>query len=314
MITGRDFIFTGLQPWDISMGSNARDIAIEIAKHNRVLYVNTPLSMFSSDLQSTDADVQQRLKVLHKQASPIRAIDKNIWLLDFPFTIMPVNSLPDGILFDIINKLNNKKIFTYINKIANELDFRDVIHFCDNNIYRSFYAKEYLNTNLNIYYRRDNLLGIKFWQRHATRLEPKLIAKSDLVVCNSTELTNFAKRYNKNSYDIGQGVDLSTYKISNDNKPTDIENISHPIIGYMGDITSVRLDADLIFNLAKANPNYSFVMVGRIDHVFATHQLNKLNNVYFLGSKAPNTVPDYINSFDICINPQSINQTTIGNY
>ena len=37
MITGRDFVITGLQPWDIAIGSNAKDIAKEIAMHNRVL-------------------------------------------------------------------------------------------------------------------------------------------------------------------------------------------------------------------------------------------------------------------------------------
>ena len=37
MITGRDFIITGLQPWDIAIGSNAKDIAREIAKNNRLL-------------------------------------------------------------------------------------------------------------------------------------------------------------------------------------------------------------------------------------------------------------------------------------
>ena len=32
MITGRDFIITSLQSWDIAIGSNAKDIAREIAK------------------------------------------------------------------------------------------------------------------------------------------------------------------------------------------------------------------------------------------------------------------------------------------
>ena len=29
MITGRDFIISGMQPWDITIGSNAKDIAME---------------------------------------------------------------------------------------------------------------------------------------------------------------------------------------------------------------------------------------------------------------------------------------------
>lgn len=39
----RDFIITSLQPWDMPIGSNAKDIALEISKQNRVLYINTPL-------------------------------------------------------------------------------------------------------------------------------------------------------------------------------------------------------------------------------------------------------------------------------
>lgn len=314
MIKGHDFIFTGLQPWDLSMGSNARDIALEVSKNNRVLYVNSPLSKLSSDLKSDNIDVLQRQKVLRKEASPLRSINENLWLLDFPFTLLPVNSLPDGAIFDFVNHLNNKRLFNYINKTLTELNFKDTIHFCDNDIYRSFYAKNLINAKMSIYYRRDNLLGIEFWKRHALRLEPLLIAKSDLAVCNSAELANFAKRYNKKSFDIGQGVDLSAYKISNENKPSDISQIPHPIIGYMGHITSLRLDADLIYNLAKDNPACSFVLVGRIDEVFAKHPMNDLKNVYFLGSKSPDTVPAYINAFDICINPQALNEITIGNY
>lgn len=47
MITGRDFIITSLQSWDIAIGSNAKDIAKEISRHNRVLYVNTPVDMLN---------------------------------------------------------------------------------------------------------------------------------------------------------------------------------------------------------------------------------------------------------------------------
>ena len=43
MIEGKKFIFTGLQPWDISIGSNAKDIALEVSRYNKVLYINTPL-------------------------------------------------------------------------------------------------------------------------------------------------------------------------------------------------------------------------------------------------------------------------------
>lgn len=314
IIEGHDFVFTGLQPWDLGIGSNARDIATEVSANNRVLYVNTPLAMYHSDLKSTNVDVQYRQKVLRGEASPLRKINDRLWLLDFPFTMLPANSLPDGRLFDMVNRANNRKIFRFINKAISELGFRDVIHFNDNDIYRSFYAKQYLNACISAYYRRDNLLAIDFWKRHARRLEPMLIAKSDLVVCNSAELAEVARVSNPATYDIGQGVDLSSYKITSDNIPSDMADIPHPIVGYIGHLTSLRLDPELIYNMAAQNPKISFVMTGTCDEVFQNHPMRGLSNVFFLGNKPRESVPSYINAYDICINPQAINDLTIGNY
>ena len=36
MIKGRDIIVVGVQPWDIEIGSNCKNIAHEFSKHNRV--------------------------------------------------------------------------------------------------------------------------------------------------------------------------------------------------------------------------------------------------------------------------------------
>ena len=43
MIKNQDIIITGLQAWDVEIGSNCKSIALEFSKNNRVLYVNSPL-------------------------------------------------------------------------------------------------------------------------------------------------------------------------------------------------------------------------------------------------------------------------------
>lgn len=314
MIQGKNFIFTGLQSWDITIGSNAKDIALEISKHNRVLYINTPLDIRNYQRENKP-EVLYRKQVIKKQAPPIRRINNNLWIVDFPFPIYPINFLPDGMLFDLINRLNNKRMYSYIKEVILKLKFDSNILFIDNDIYRSFYAKEYLAPELSIYYRRDNLQPFPFWKKHAYRLEPLLIKKSDIVVCNSVELSEFAHQYNNQTFDIGQGVDLSRYNIEKELPiPNDIKDIKRPIIGYLGDITSLRLDPELIFELAKNNPNYSYVLVGGYDTIFASHALKDLPNIHFLGPKPPTEVPEYIHSFDICMNPQKLNEITIGNY
>jgi glycosyltransferase involved in cell wall biosynthesis len=312
---GRDFIITGLQPWDIPIGSNAIDIAKEIAVDNRVLYVNTPLDMMTIFRNKPTPETTQRLDVYRKRKTPLRQISDTLWVLDFPFWIWSVNGLPDGSLFDFFNRWNNRKIFNYVNKVAAELNFKNPIHFIDNDIYRSFYSKDILKPALSVYYRRDNLQAIDFWKKHAPRLEPKLIEKSDLVVANSPQLAAFARKYNSRSFDVGQGVDLSAYDLSlGFTEPAEFASIPKPRIGYIGDITSLRLDADLIYEVAKSKPDYSFVMIGRVDKLFAAHAMNGLKNVYFLGSVAKNTVPTYMSALQVCLNPQLLNELTVGNY
>lgn len=312
---GKDFIITGLQSWDIPIGSNAIDIAKEIAVDNRVLYVNSPLDLMTIFRNKPTPETIQRLDVYRKKKNPLRQISGNLWVLDFPFWIWSVNGLPDGSLFDLFNKLNNQKIFRYVSKVAAELKFKNPIHFIDNDIYRSYYSKDILKPALSVYYRRDNLQAIDFWKKHAPRLEPKLIAKSDLIVANSPQLAAFARQFNSQSFDVGQGVDLSAYDLSLEFKePAEFESIPKPRIGYIGDITSLRLDADLIYELAKSKPDYSFVMIGRVDKLFAAHAMNGLKNVHFLGSVAKNTVPSYMSALQVCLNPQLLNELTIGNY
>lgn len=103
MITGRDFIITSLQSWDIAIGSNAKDIAKEISRHNRVLYVNTPVDMLNYLMHSQSPDVQRTKTLIKNKKNGLRQITANLWTLDCPFCAFPVNSFPDGFLFDAVN-------------------------------------------------------------------------------------------------------------------------------------------------------------------------------------------------------------------
>lgn len=314
MVENKDFIFTGLQPWDITIGSNAKDIALEVSKHNRVLYINTPLDKKTIRTADLSPEKGQRKKVINQQSPSLRQIKDNLWVLDYPFTIWPVNFLPDGKLFDIVNYLNNKKMHHFSRKIIKQLQFKDYFLFIDNDIYKSFYAPDLLKPLLSIYYRRDNMIST-YWKAHAPRLEPLLCSKCDIIVSNSIQLAEAVKKYNERAYDVGQGVDLSGYNSTKTYPvPEDIQHLPRPIIGYVGWITSRRLDADLLYNVASQRPQYAFVMVGKEDDYFQQHPLHTLQNVYFLGEKKSTDVANYMAAFDICMNPQLINEVTIGNY
>lgn len=313
-IIHKDIVIVGQQAWDTDIGSNCKNIAIEMAKHNRVLYVNSALKRNAVLRKNKDTKTIKRLELLKTKQQNLIEVAPNIWNL-YPDTILEsVNFLPDNFLFDWFNKLNNKRFAASIQKALKHLNFNNFILFNDNDIYDSFYLKDYLKPDISIYYSRDYMLGTSFWRKHGNRLEPQLIAKSDLTVANSVYLANYCKKYNQKSFYVGQGCDFGLFTHpENLKKPADITP-NKPIIGYVGYLSSLRLDLEIISFIATQKPDWNIVLVGPMDDDFLNSDLHSFKNISFLGQKPIEELPNYINCFDVCINPQKLNEVTIGNY
>jgi glycosyltransferase involved in cell wall biosynthesis len=77
---------------------------------------------------------------------------------------------------------------------------------------------------------------------------------------------------------------------------------------------TLRLDIQIIALIAKGKPEWSVVLIGPEDEEFENSELHQLKNVHFLGLKDGSVLPQYLNYFDVAINPQILNEVTIGNY
>ncbi|AEV34324.1 glycosyltransferase [Owenweeksia hongkongensis DSM 17368] len=311
------FLIVGLQPWDTTIGSNCKNIAVELAKRTKVLYINIPLDWNTVVKNSSDSQdhIEFRKNVRKGKTDSLVEVEENLYVFTPSSIILSINTLPPGRLFDYFNLRNNRKIAAEVKPILKKLNFQEFFLFNDNDMFRSYYMKELLKPLLSIYYSRDNLISTDYFKKHGTRIEPKLIEKSDLSVANSTFLRDYCRQYNPKSYYIGQGCDLSLFDPNKSySKPQDMEGIANPIIGYIGFLTSMRLDITLLENLAESKKDWSFVLVGPEDSSFTGSRLHQMENVYFLGSKKPEELSTYLNFFDVSINPQLINDMTIGNY
>lgn len=315
MITNRDIIITGIQSWDIEIGSNCKNIALEFSRHNQVLYVNTPMDRMTLLKKKALPLVKRRMELLRHKGEALQQINERLWTL-YPETILEsINDIPFDGLFRTLNRLNNKRFAKQIRKAADQLGFKDPILFIDSDMFRSFHLKELLNPVLTCYYTRDNLLAVPFWQKHGFQYEPALMAKSDLVFANSTYLADLAARHNVKSHYVGQGCDLSLWnRATIQELPLDLAGIPKPIVGYTGALYALRLDVDILRHIAKTRPDWSVVLIGPEDETFRNSDLHQLPNVHFLGNKDPETLQNYVNGFDVAINPQKLNEVTRGNY
>ncbi len=315
IVKDRDIIVVGLQPWDGEIGSNCKNIAIEFAKHNRVLYVNYPLDRISIKRESNNPLIAKRIDILTNKKENLLQINNSTWQLYPSCVLESINWLPSTFLFKIVNKINNWRFASEIKKAAEALNFKNYILFNDSDMFRSYHLQEMLKPALSMYYTRDNMMSVPYWYKHGHILEPELVAKSDVITANSTYLADIAKQHNPKSYYVGQGCETEAFDLEKITyTPKDIEHIKGPIIGYIGALYKLRLDLDLIEHIANTKPEWSVVLIGPEDDAFKQSKLHQLTNVHFLGLKDTTELPAYLAKFDVAINPQILNEVTIGNY
>ncbi|MEP7263115.1 MAG: glycosyltransferase [Bacteroidota bacterium] len=317
MIKHADIIVVGLQAWDITIGSNSRNIALELSKNNRVLYVNPPLDRSTLLKNKELPAVKKRIAVIKGKESGLQKVNNNLYVFYPSVLAESINWISWKPAFNLMNRWNNKKLADSILSVIDALGFKNYILFNDQSMIRCYYLKEYLKPAGFIYYIRDNLTTTPYFQKHGVNLEKELIAQADAVATNSGYLADYAKKYNPNSEMVGQGCDFSLYELQEEFPVAEaIINIKKlgPVAGYVGFLTSLRLDIKLLEEVAVKMKHWQFVLVGPEDDAFKNSSLHHLPNVYFLGNKNPESLPQYIKGFDVAINPQLINEITVGNY
>ena len=93
-----------------------------------------------------------------------------------------------------------------------------------------------------------------------------------------------------------------------------MKEMTYPIIGYVGVLDSQRLDENILEIMARENPDWTVVLAGPPDDVFMKSRLHQYPNIHFLGRKTLQELPNYVQAFDVCMNPQLFNNITRGNY
>lgn len=311
------FIIIAQQEWELDLGSNARNLAIEFSKKNAVLYVNPAIDIKSIIHQFKTVHGRNRLKLALGLGENVLKISDNLWV-HTPQTIsISINWLKQIKLYNFFNERNGKGFFNSLKQTINQLGWKNekCVVFNDSQMFTGLFTKKYLQPLLSFYYIRDNLTEHPYFKFHGSRIEPQTIALADAVFANSAYLADYARPYNNKSLDIGQGCETDRYEAAFIYpEPTDLALIPHPRIGYVGFLTGERLDINLLEQLALAKNEWQIVLIGPEEVMFQQSNLHNLKNVHFLGSKAPDQLPSYIQHLDVCINPQLINALTIGNY
>ena len=200
--------------------------------------------------------------------------------------------------------------------------------------YIQFYSTDAtLSTNDLDNFVRD---GYKIIYEYIDDISPKLLGISELpvnitdkyeymlkdttntfvvVTADALQKDVFDKRGEEKSVFACNGVDYDHFtkldeNVKLDNKFLDIINQKKPIIGYYGALAN-WFDYQMIKDLAKERPDYNIVLLGiKYDGSFDEQGLDKYSNIYFLGPRDYNVLPNYASKFTVCTIPFLINDIT----
>ena len=139
-------------------------------------------------------------------------------------------------------------------------------------------------------------------------MDEQLARRVDLVFASSQIQSVRREKINPNSYFIPNGVDFDQFNAAlrqNGRPPADVADLPRPVIGFSGWI-GYQIDVPLLCYVATTFSDCSFVLVGPelLPPSAERDRLKSLPNVYFLGQKDRNELPNYVRAFDVALIPR----------
>jgi len=297
MIEGKDIICFS-NDWDGDPLSK-KHVMLRFAKHNRVLWIN---SIGNRKPTTSVYDLKRIATKLRDFARGHRQVHEQIYVFS-PLAVPFFGSR-------LARWLNQKTLKWSLRRVCRQLGFQRPIMWtfypASGNVVGSIGEEKI------VYHCVDEYAEFTGTDKEAIlQLERELMEKCDCVIVSSDRLYETKRPFNKNTFLVTHGVDVAHFRKACDPQtivPDEMKWLRGPVIGFFGLIAD-WVDLDLIQYLARARPNTSFVLIGKV--ATDVTMFDGLANVHLLGQKPYDALPSYVKAFDIAILPFVMNELTM---
>ncbi len=167
-----------------------------------------------------------------------------------------------------------------------------------------------LSPVLTIYDCMDELSAFKNAPAALRDKEAELMRKADLVFTGGYSLYEAKKGSHKSIYAFPSSIDKKHFlkARSLDMDMPDQFGIARPRIGFFG-VIDERMDLSLLEKMASLKPGWNFILIGPVVKIDPA-TLPQLSNIYYLGSKKYDELPDYLGGWNVAMMPFALNEST----
>jgi len=295
MLAGQNILCFATDSWN-SIWRNRHQIMSRLARTNRVLYIEPHTYPANKALKA--------LVKLQGQGARLKHIADNLWVYRHPTW---------GFIsrWSILDQLGLRLRILALRQVLKKLQMESPILWVVDPRHGNMIG--HFKESLVCYHVVDNYAAAP-WRSAQARAaveagEQFMLSVADLVLVTSPALWETKKLYNSNVHLVRNAVDYAQFAAamkSFNGTPADIAAIPPPIIGYVGAVNN-KLDYELLDAIARARPDWSFVLVGPVSNQPESAAWRFAQdhppNVYLLGQRDVAEVPHYILACQVCLLP-----------
>ena len=298
-LRGRDLVVFS-NDWDGDPLSKVHIMRI-LSRDNRVLWVN---SIGNRAPKANTHDLRRIWKKLSSFTEGLREVEPNLFVLA-PLAIPFYGS-------EAVRTANRELLRVQVKRAMKQLRFQRAISWSF--LPASAPVSGTLGEEFVVYHCVDEFSAFSDTNgRHIAELEERLLRKADLVITSAERLRENKAKVNPRTVLVRHGVDFQHFVKACEAGtaiPEDIANLPKPIIGFFG-LVADWVDQEAIIATAKAHPEGSAVIIGKVAPDCDVSALKAVPNIHLLGRKTYASLPGYCRAFDVALMPFTVNELTL---
>jgi glycosyltransferase involved in cell wall biosynthesis len=310
MLQGRDIVCFSSLDWSAMWGT-AQQIMHRLAKSNRVLFVEEPVTMLAP------FKVPGRWRRWGATVPRLHQREAGLW------TLTPPPLLPFGNMRAGINSVNQALMARSVLWATDRLSFGE-----DYLLWTYLPASQALLDRLQAQDPREETQPLVVYHcvdEHAAFpgyfVSPEVVRgyddgltrRADLVITTAENLRRSREALNPQTHTVLNAADVEIFNRALDPNlplPGDLAAIPTPRLGVVG-VHDYRLDIDALEALAQADPSWQIVLVGPVKSGQVDEaRLRRLPTVHLLGPKPRSDLPMYLKGLDVALVPYRASELT----
>jgi glycosyltransferase involved in cell wall biosynthesis len=301
-LRGRDIVCVGFADWDTELWTNQHHLMSRLARENRVLFIE---SLGLRQPQIAGRDVKRVIRRLRRGLGRPRAVD-GLHVLS-PL-VLPFHR------YRVVRELNRRLLPALVGRATRRLGMQRPILWAY--VPQAETLIDTLDPELVVYHCVDDIAAQERIDTDSFRAaETRFVARADLVLASAPALAARLRKISAHVIEAPNVADTELFSKALDPGRSDpaMEALPTPRIVFTGAIVAMKLDLELLAELARLRRAWSFALVGPIGPGEPNADISAIDgepNIHLLGPRKYAELPDVLRAADAGVIPYASNTLT----